>query len=346
MKSESPFVIQITTGTLLRGLLLVTAAFLLYYLRDLVLVVLTAIVISSSIEPAVLWMVRYRVRRIQAVAIVYLLLAIFFVGGFYFLLPPLLQDTAGILSKIPEQVDILGLPITQQDIVSNLDEVSSVLQAEQLVQGFQNVLTGAAGGLVSFFGLVFGGVVGLILIIVLSFYFAVQETGVDDFLRVVTPLNRQEYVLGLWRRAQKKIGLWMQGQVILSFLVAVLLYLPLVLFSVPHPFLLAVFAGLCEFIPVFGAFLAALPALFLAFSDGGVTLFLIVIGIYVVVQQFESHLIYPLVVRKVVGVPPVLVILSLVAGWQLAGFLGVILSVPIAAGVREYVDDLLKARSA
>jgi predicted PurR-regulated permease PerM len=77
---------------------------------------------------------------------------------------------------------------------------------------------------------------------------------------------------------------------------------------------------------------------------GGLPLTLIVAGLYLVVNQFQAHLIYPLVVKKIVGVPPLLVILALIAGGQLAGFLGVILSVPVAAAVQELVADLQKHR--
>ena len=71
---------------------------------------------------------------------------------------------------------------------------------------------------------------------------------------------------------------------------------------------------------------------------------LIITALYVIIQQLENHLIYPLVVKKVVGVPPLLVIIALIIGAQLAGFLGIILSVPIAAVLQELVSDFEKSR--
>ena len=81
------------------------------------------------------------------------------------------------------------------------------------------------------------------------------------------------------------------------------------------------------------------PAVLLGFLDGP-TLGFMVIGLYVIIQQFENHLIYPLVVRKVVGVPPLLVILALIIGGRLAGFLGILLSAPIAAVIIEFTNDI------
>ena len=95
---------------------------------------------------------------------------------------------------------------------------------------------------------------------------------------------------------------------------------------------------------MFGPILAAVPAVALSFLDGGLTLGLLVIALYVIVQQFESHLIHPLVVTRVVGVPPLLVILSIIVGAQLAGFLGILLSVPIAATIQELVKDVKTGR--
>ena len=67
-----------------------------------------------------------------------------------------------------------------------------------------------------------------------------------------------------------------------------------------------------------------------------------VLGLYVIIHQFENQLIYPLVVKKVVGVSPIVSIVALVAGWQLAGFLGIVLSVPIATVFIEFFDDFEK----
>jgi predicted PurR-regulated permease PerM len=86
------------------------------------------------------------------------------------------------------------------------------------------------------------------------------------------------------------------------------------------------------------------PAVATAYTDSGVSAGLLVVGLYLIIQQFENHLIYPLVVTKIVGVPPILVILALIVGGKLAGFLGLLLSVPIAATFVEFLDDVQKQK--
>jgi predicted PurR-regulated permease PerM len=103
-------------------------------------------------------------------------------------------------------------------------------------------------------------------------------------------------------------------------------------------------AAFAEIIPVFGSLIAGALAVGVGYSDGGVALAAIVAGLYVVVNQFEANLIYPLIVKKIVGIPPLLVIVALIAGYTLAGFLGVLLSVPVAAVLLEFVTDLDKRK--
>ena len=108
--------------------------------------------------------------------------------------------------------------------------------------------------------------------------------------------------------------------------------------------LLALLAAIFEIIPIFGPILSAIPSTLIGLADGGLTLGLLIIGLYVIINQFENHLIYPLVVKKVVGIPPIIVILALIVGFQLAGVLGMLLSVPVSAVIVELLEDLQKTK--
>ncbi len=333
--------VQITAGTFVTGILLVLLVAVLWFLRDLVLILLTAIVIASAMEPAVRFFMRYGIHRVLAVILMYLLAASVFASLLFLFIPPVLDDAANFLNRLPATLASFNISEVTHGLIPNINTAESAA----LLRDFSTTLGESGGGILTGLSAFFGGITAFVLIMVFSFYFSVQETGVDDFLRVVTPAGHQGYVLGLWKRSQAKIGKWMQGQVILGIIVGVLLYLGLTILGVPNALLLAVLAGLFELIPVFGQILAAIPALAIAFADGGVTAALLVLGLYLVVQQFEAHLIYPVVVKKVVGVPPLLVILALLVGAKVAGFLGILLSVPIAAAIQEFVADIDRAKT-
>ncbi|MFC1801987.1 AI-2E family transporter, partial [Patescibacteria group bacterium] len=323
-------IVHITSGTFIKAILVILLFALLYILKDLVLVILTAIVIASSVEPATKWFVKYKVPRVAAVILIYLGIIGGLAGVLFVFAPPLIDDTLNFLSIAPQYIDSIDLwsPVKERGILSpsTVEQLSPNVSMKEALYEFRSGLGNAAEGFWQITNSIFGGAFNFILILIISFYLAVQERGIASFLRTITPFKHEKYVLDLWRRSQLKIGLWMQGQLLLALIIGVLVYLGLTILGVKYAFLLALMSAVAELIPLFGPIIAAIPAIALAFVDGGTTLGLVVLGFYVIIQQFENHLIYPLVVKKVVGVPPLLVIIALIIGAQLAGFLGLILS--------------------
>ncbi|MDB5224707.1 MAG: hypothetical protein JWO43_329 [Candidatus Adlerbacteria bacterium] len=330
--------VTITARSIITAILFLLLVGLVWVLRDIVLIVLSAVVIASAIEPAVGYFYRKGIPRIGGVMLTYAIVLGAFFSVLFFFIPPILNDAATFLRNLPQTLQTINF----NDLTHGLLPAwgSSSFNSADLLNSVSQTVADSTGGMFSTAAAFFGGLTSFILIIVLSFYFSVQETGVDDFLRVVTPVKEQAYVLHLWKRSQDKIGKWMQGQLVLGVIVGVLLYLGLVILGVRYALLLAVLAAVFELIPVFGQIMAAIPAVAIAYTDGGLSLGVSVFILYMVVQQFEAHLIYPIVVKKVVGVPPLLVILALLVGFKLVGFLGVLLSVPIAGAIQEFVSDV------
>lgn len=344
-RGDTTVSINIQSGTIVKTILFLILFGLLWYLRDIVLIVLTAVVIASAMEPGIKAFNRWGLKRILAVILLYLIVLGSFLSILLFFLPPILNDAANFLTRLPDLLRSVNFTGSAAANILPISDIAALLSSADLVRTLSDTLGGTSGGIFTALTAFFGGILSFILVVVFSFYFSVQETGVDDFLNVVVPVRYQVQVFSLWKRSQEKIGKWMQGQLLLALLVGVLLFLGLTILQVPYALLLSVIAAAFELIPVFGQILAAIPAIAVAFSAGGVTLAVIVGGLFVVIQQFESHLIYPLVVKKIVGVPPLLVILALLVGAELAGFIGVLLSVPIAAALRELVADIEKDRA-
>ncbi len=333
--------ISISTGTIIRVAVVIAAIYAIWQLSTLVLLLLSAIVIASAVEPGVEFFMEKKAPRALAVVLVYASVLAVLAALVWFFVPPMLDEAIALLAILPVYVSQVGelnqLAFLQNGVVGP--------NFTQNILSLQSAFTNTGAGVLKVLSSIFGGVFYLILTLVVSIYFSFQETGVDDFLRLVTPAKHRDYVLNLWKRSQKKIGLWMQGQILLSIIITVLLFLGLSLLGVEYALLLAIFAGLMELIPVFGSFVAAVPGIAVALVSGDLTLVFIVAALYLVVNQFQAHLIYPLVVKKIVGVAPILVIIALIAGGQLAGFLGVLLSVPVAAAIQEFVNDVQKRRA-
>lgn len=345
---ETHTFIHISAGSVIKAILIVLFFVALYILRDIALVLLTSIVLASAIEPGAQWFIKRRVPRVLGVLTIYLGTALLLSGTFYFLFLPFLNETASFLSELPSTANQVSLwnPLQQggEGIAATL---APGLSIGDVVGKLQSILINlGGGGFLTAASAISGGVLSLLLIIVLSFYLAVQDDGVGKFLKIIVPIKQEPYVIDLWRRTRAKIGLWLQGQLLLGVLVMVLVYLGLTLIGVHNALLLAVLAGVLELIPLFGPIIASIPAIAFGYIDGGVSLALVVTGLYVIVQQFENHLFYPLVVKKVVGVPPIISIVALVIGGKLAGFLGLLLAVPVATVFIEMLDDMEKQKKA
>ena len=342
---RGPLTISITPGSIIAAAAVVLGIVLLFVLKSLVLIVITAVVIASAIEPGILWFMKRGFHRVLSVATLYLIIITVLFGSAYGFLPPLLDEVTSFAAIVPQYFGEINIDsIFPNQLINSTKAAVTTGSISAALLEFRDILTSTSGGAFRAVSSIFGGVFSFLLVLVLSIYFALQETGIDDFLRIVTPVKHQKYALSLWKRSQIKIGLWMQGQLLLSLIVGVLVYLWLTILGVPYALLLAVFSAVAELIPVFGSFIAVIPALALSFSSGGVTLLLLVAGGYLVINLLQANLMYPLVVKQVVGVPPILVILALIAGAQLAGFLGVLLSVPIAAVIQEFVHDIMKGK--
>ncbi len=334
MPIDSEKTISITTGTIIRVGVIAGLVFLAYFLRDLILVLLTSVVVASSIEPFAQLLMRWKFPRILAVLSVYLATLVTLSVIIYFFIPPLFVELSNLASTLPDRFSSFDLFDPTLDPVSAITGgLAKSISLKDLIVQIQEGIVAQSGGIFSATGSVFGGALSFILIVVISFYLAVQEDGVGEFLRIVTPVAHEKYVIGLWAK----------GQLLLGLIIGVLAYLGLSILQVKYALLLAIIAAIMELIPFFGPVLSAVPAVLLGFSDSFV-LGLLVLGFYIIIQQFENHLIYPLVVRKIVGIPPILVIIVLFVGARLAGFLGLLLAVPIATLLLEMANDYQKRK--
>ena len=338
--------ISLSTGTIIRFFLIGVLLLALYYLFDIVMVVLAAVVIASSIEPIVRRMKHYfHFHRIVSVIILFALILAMLAGILVFFMPLVVNDLINFLKSLPSTVSFETLWNPISDAGVGAGTVTQSLSAHtisiaDLINNMQSVIIGTSAGAFRTASVLFGGALSFLLIVVLAFYFSVQQEGVDDFLRIVTPVKKHDYIIGLWKRSQRKIGLWLQGQVLLGIIVGILVYAVLMIVGIPYALALAVLAAIFEIAPVFGPIISSIPAILIAFAEKGVGTGFLLLGLYIIIYQVESQIFYPLVVRKVVGVNPIVVILALIIGAKLAGVLGAIIAVPLSAALLEYVSDV------
>ncbi len=339
--------ISITTGTLIRTFMVVIFASLFLFLSKVVITLLVAVVLASAIEPWILFLKKYKMGRGISVSLIFLAILSLLFSVFYFLLPPLAKDVVEFLKHIPEmfqKVTFFGNDYGFSDLSLYFEKLSKEITPEKIISTVKNLILG--GG--TFFqagSAIISSLISLFLTFVIAFYLATEEQGVQKFLRIVIPSAHEKYVEDLWRRAQIKFAYWLRGQLLLSLIISILVYIPLLIIGLPFATLLAVFVFFGELVPMVGILIATIPALIIAFVSGGFSLVLVVLAIYVVVNFLENHVIYPSIMNKAVGVPSVLILIGVLIGAELAGIWGVILSVPLSAVLMELASDVEKRKS-
>jgi predicted PurR-regulated permease PerM len=339
--------ISISTGTIIRVFISIVIFFGLFYVSDFIIALLVSVVLASAVEMPVRLFVKWGIPRAIAVIGIFLSLLILFAATVLIFIPPLAGDIALFIKTLPtilESVRIFGRDLGFKDLSVAIADLSRDISKGEILSIIKTSVFGSSG----FFAtttVVIGSLINILLTFVIAFYLALEEHGVQQFLKLVVPKKHEAYASDLWERSQKKIGLWMQGQLLLSFLVSLLVYIPMLILDMPYATLLAILAFTGELIPMVGLTLATVPALFLAWVHGGMSLVGIVAVIYFIIAQLENHVLYPKVMNKMVGVPSVVVIIAIVIGAKIAGIWGVLLAVPLASILMELADDIDKRKN-
>jgi predicted PurR-regulated permease PerM len=331
--------IDISSGTILRTVFILLLLWFLFLIRDILLLVFIAIIIVSAIDPVVNRLQKRRIPRSLTVIVLYILLISLFGLAIFLLIPPLASEVEGLSQSFPQLVEKLSgyfETIRQFAVAHNLEQdisgfFSSI--AGRLSQAGANIFTGTITFL--------GGIFEFIIVLSIAFYLTVQERGIKKFFSAILPNDHKEYVMNLVDRIEYKMGRWLQGQASLMLMVFGLDYLGLLAIGAPYSLVLALMAGILEIIPYIGPIISAVIAVAISFLHGPVT-GLAVLILFFAVQQLEGYVLTPLVMKRAVGLNPVVVILALLIGAKLAGAIGVIVSVPIATAIGEVVNDLVK----
>ncbi len=332
-----PININITTAAIIKIILIFLILYFLFLVRDILAVLFVALILASAIDPWVDWMQKKKIPRGVGVLLIYIVLLSFVSLVIYLIIPPIAKEFSALASSFPQILDkiITGFSVLKEYTYQQgiLDEIKGSLGT------IGSNLQSAAGGVFSTVFGIFGGIFSFFLVLVLTFYMVVEENAIKKLIFSIAPSEHQPYIMELINRMQKKIGMWLRGQLILSLIIFVLTYTGLSILNVEYALVLALVAGLTEFIPYLGPVIAAVPAVFLAFTQAPMLAVFVVI-MYYIVQLVENNILVPKVMQKAVGMNPIISIVVLLIGFKIAGIVGAILSIPVATAVSVFIKDV------
>ena len=305
---------------LARNHFLATIVFLLIgwfflQIKSILLLFFICIIIVSTLAPAVRYLRKYKVPKIIAIALVYIVLIAFLSLLIAPLIPFFIAQFQSLLENFPRYIDqtarILHVRIETQQVNNFI--------SSQLTAIGDNAVAVTSG--------ILGGFLSLVTILVISFYLLLDHDNIKEKLPLLFPKSLRPRVNESFQEIEVQLGAWFRGQLVLSIAVGLFTWIALSIIGLPYALPLAVMAGMLEIIPTIGPIISAIPAIIVGFSISPPTA-LIVTGAFLLIQQIENNLLVPKIMATAVGLHPVVVILGVIIGGQMAGVLGALLSVP------------------
>ena len=303
-------------------------------------VIFFVLIIYAALAPIVDWLCIKKIPRILAVMVVYIaMLALGALIGII-IIPPFITQIQQLINNMPDIIariypSFTALKNFYQDQVTIVEILQKPLTSfsEQMTQIPSYIFSTASG----FF--IFVGVV--LSVFVITFYLLLEKSALKNILEYFLQENQKEKIYNLLSEVKIKWGSWVRGQLLLVLIIGFIDFIGLSIINVPYALSLAVLVGVMEIIPYFGPVIAAIPAVIIAYFAAPWKALAVLI-LYILVQQIESYVIVPKVMQKAVGLSPVIIIIALMIGAKLFGFLGILLAVPTAVGIIVLITEWKK----
>ncbi|MGO8687869.1 MAG: AI-2E family transporter [Candidatus Dormibacteria bacterium] len=327
----------IRVRTLVAAALIVLAVLGLVYVliqvAGLVLLFLIAVIIAEGIRPLVHRVQELRLPRAAAIAVVFLALLAVLAGIVALLVQPVVSEAGSLATHFP------AYERSVVKFVTSIEKHLGISNA-QLTSQIEAFLGQAGKYLVTIGGTIATVFADLILVLVMSFLWLTTSGRLKSFIVDLFPPRAQGLVTEVIADTGFRMGGYLRAVAINMVVVGIVTGIACALLQLPDPILLGLFAGITAAIPMVGAFLGIVPLALLGFtvSPEYPLLVLLVLGL---VQLLDANTVVPLVMNRVLALPALAVVVALVVGYALAGLIGSLLAVPVAAAIQVMVSRVL-----
>lgn len=320
---------EISWVSLWRVLFFVAFASVIYLGLRVFIGLFLAVVISSGLEFIVNFLERRRIPRVLSVIFIFLLTAACLILLVYAFIPRILVEINTAFSGIAK--------ITSSTWWGPLVTLRASESLNSVITKITNRFFAGGASPFDAFSEVIGDFALAASVIVSAFYLCMSRDGVERFICAVFPPDYEEHALRIYARSIKRIGVWFRAQLLLSFIMGVLVLVVLSVLGVKYAFLIALLTAFFEVVPFVGAILSGAVAVLAALITSP-SLALYTIIAFLIIHQIESHILIPILVGRTIGLHPVIVIVALLVGIEVGGFLGALISVPAAVVVQEIAE--------
>lgn len=327
--------VEISTGTIIKFIAIILGLWLAYYILDILILLFVVLLLATALEPTVTKLSSWGIPRVLSILIVFIVLGGLFGLAVYIVIPPLVTQIKELAQNAPDYINK----------ITNFSATYSASASQQILGSLSNSLGKLTGG---FFGAVialFGGVVSVLTLIVLTFYILLEAKGLKTSLIDLISTKNRAKIADMGQRITLKLGLWIRGQISLMVIIGLMTTLAMQIMSIPYALSLGVVAGILEIVPVIGPIISGLFAVAIAIAAGiAVWKIVVIVAIYVLIQQLESQILVPKIMQKAIGVSPIVVIIAIIIGGELLGAGGAIIAIPIVGILSVFMQEYLRVK--
>lgn len=326
--------ISISPRTIVITLLMLISILVLYSIREILLAFFVAVIIMSALNPSVTWLESKKITRPLGILLMFVIVIGLLSVLLAFVVPPLAKEAGKLFQDF--QVSQFNLPDQFSDLQLTVDDLGNL--ASQFGSSIGSVLNVVSS--------TFSLVLFAFTTIVMAFYLLIDRPFLHNKITWADQTPKMKRIIKQFiENMELQLGGWVRGQLLLMFSIGFITYACLLILGIPYALPLAVIAGLLELLPNLGPTLAAVPAVIVAFGLVDPTMGLIVLVLYIVIQQLENHILVPKIMKAAVDVEPLASILLILIGIKLGGVLGALLSIPIYIIMRSAFHTYIRERA-
>jgi predicted PurR-regulated permease PerM len=321
-----PEKIEISHKTIIFTVLFLLLLLFLYIIKDIIFLVFVAFIMMSALRPLVEGLERFHFPRLLSIFCIYVIVIALLAFSGSVLIPPLVAQSLKLGENFPEYLKIIS-PYVSLDYKT---------LSQQLAPIGQNILHVTIT--------IFSDIIGFFTVIVISFYMLIERKNLDRSLSGFMGKKGSDKITGIIMNVEDRLGAWVRGQATLGITIGIMTAIGLSILGLPYVLPLSIFAGLLEAVPNIGPIVSAIPAILIALTISPL-MGLVTALLYFVIQQAENHLIVPFVMKKVVGLPPLVTMVALLVGAKLAGIPGALLGVPVVVMMQTIISEYIKLKT-
>ena len=311
--------------------------------RHVIVWILISVFLALAMNPAVEWFQRHGIRRRgYASAVTFLLVLAALAGLGALFVPTVVHQVSEFVGKVPDYVHDISHGKGRFGFLETKYHLPERIRDAIRKRGVGNVL-GLSGAAVSFTKSVITIVVATITIAFLTFFMLLEGPKWVERFYGLLPEESQPRWRNVGNQIYRTVGGYVTGNLVISVIAGGLTTLVLIIMGVPFAVALGLLVGILDLIPLAGATIAAIIIGAVAFIHS-ITAGIVVVVFFIVYQQIENHFLQPVVYGRTVQLSPLLVLISVLIGAEIAGILGALGAIPVAGALQVVVVDWLQHR--